>query len=257
MYRRRGYKKDINHSEEAKDSGEGRRGRRGGRGRGGRGGNKRGRLTHFVAIPVEDETVVTNLVQLQDKLLEEYADVLYPGWKMPPGRLHFTLFVMSLIEEEKIAEAMETLNQLQPKLKEMIEETKFELDLDGISAFTGKDGGSTRVLFAKLKKDENLTLLEKIADTIIKGFIEDGVLKESDLDFQKLNADTGMYELNFHLTLFNVKYEKVKDVYFFNAADILENHKDDGCGTFTPNKVTMFKMKTRDGCYEIEHDIEI
>ena len=92
--------------------------------------------------------------------------------------------------------------ELQPKIKEMIGDTKFELEvsefllmplqLNGVDGFTGKHNKNTRVLFAKVKKDENYTLLEQIVDTVIKGFLEDGVIKESDLDFQKLDPDTGM-----------------------------------------------------------------
>ena len=64
--------------------------------------------------------------------------------------------------------------------------------MDGIDGFTNKHNNHTRVLFAKLKRDENYAILEQLVDTIIKGFIDDGIIKESDLDFQKQDPVTKM-----------------------------------------------------------------
>ncbi|CAI2371623.1 unnamed protein product [Moneuplotes crassus] len=160
----------------------GNRGERARTGRGFRGGFQGPRLTHFIAIPVEDEGVIENLVELQERLAEEYEGILHPGWMMPSGKFHFTLFVMSLNNHEKVEAAVQTLNDLQPILSEIISTASFTLDLDGIDAFSGRDGKSARVLYAKLKKDESYTLLENIADVVVKKFIEDGIIKETDLD---------------------------------------------------------------------------
>mmetsp|Transcript_29874 Transcript_29874/g.26428 ORF Transcript_29874/g.26428 Transcript_29874/m.26428 type:complete len:267 (+) Transcript_29874:80-880(+) len=265
MFRRgRGYhKKDDEESKENKGGrSRGGRGGRGGGGRGrggrGRGGDKprRGRLTHFIALPVEDSEIITNLSDFQSSLLEQYPDLLDKGWQMGPGKFHFTFFVISLADEEHVERATQTMNDLQPKLTEIIGETKFEIELNGVDGFTGKWNNSTRVLFAKVKQNENFDILKQITDTVIKGFIEDGVIKESDLDFQKLDPVTKMYNVNFHLTLFNTKYKRIKDKSSFDPTDILDNYQDNNFGTFNANKITMFKMKSRDGKYETETEIE-
>lgn len=68
--------------------------RRGGRrGRGDRGRRPdRGeskRLTHFLAIPVDNETMLGSLEAVQNEIYDYYSDRIYEGWFMPPSRFHF------------------------------------------------------------------------------------------------------------------------------------------------------------------------
>ena len=59
----------------------------------------------------------------------------------------------------------------------------------------------TRVIYIDAVKDENYVNLEKIADLIIKKFLENGITTERELSHIKLNEATQLYEVKFHLTV--------------------------------------------------------
>ena len=117
--------------------------------------------------------------------------------------------MLSLSDEEAVQKAVDTLSALQPVLHSYLESTDFKLNIKGVDHFTSGRDRQTRVLFGKVDRDENYTILEDLADIIIQQFIKDGVVDPKDFDHIKYDKYKQKYTLKFHLTLLNTKYQRV------------------------------------------------
>ena len=74
----------------------------------------------------------------------------------------------------------------------------------------------SRVIYVDIVQDDNYRTLVRMADTIIKKFIEKGITTEKELDKVKLNPRTQMYDVKFHLTAIRSHRNRTMD-----ATDLL------------------------------------
>jgi len=90
--------------------------------------------------------------------------------------------MLSLDNQAKIDNAVKTLEDCQPILKEYLSKLDFDLHMDGVNDFSSGRRVDSRVLFAKLKNNESYEILEKISDAIIQKFITNDVVDPKDFD---------------------------------------------------------------------------
>ena len=74
----------------------------------------------------------------------------------------------------------------------------------------------SRVIYVDIVQDDNYRTLVRMADTIIKKFIEKGITTERELDKVRLNPRTQMYDVKFHLTAIRSHRNRTMD-----ATDLL------------------------------------
>mmetsp|Transcript_752 Transcript_752/g.1128 ORF Transcript_752/g.1128 Transcript_752/m.1128 type:complete len:143 (-) Transcript_752:34-462(-) len=92
--------------------------------------------------------------------------------------------------------------------------------------------GKSRVIYIDVVQDDNYRTLVRIADTIIKKFLEKGVTTEKELDKVRMNARTQMYELKFHMTAIYSHRNRTMD-----ATDLLAQFGDASLGKCTLKEV--------------------
>ena len=88
------------------------------------------------------------------------------------------------------------------------------------------DPSKSRVLYLDLVQDENYELLEKIADLIIKKFIEKGITTDKEIGHVRLNPRTQCYEQKFHVTALRSAMRKTLD-----ATELLSEYQYTAFGT--------------------------
>lgn len=92
--------------------------------------------------------------------------------------------------------------------------------------------GKSRILYLDVVQDAHYRTLQRIADMIIKKFIEKGVTTEGELDKVRLNPRTQMYDVKFHMTAIRSHRNRTMD-----ATDILAAHENTNIGKCTLKEV--------------------
>ena len=137
----------------------------------------------FIAIELEKE-IRNALFQIQEELESSQADIKW----VKPENIHLTLKFLGEVEETKIPEIIQRLQECGGQIK------PFTIRISGLGAFPGLK--SARVIWVGVKEDtDELTKLAKmIEDSLVKlGFPKEG---------RKFSA---------HLTLGRLRSNKNKD----------------------------------------------
>lgn len=108
--------------------------------------------------------------------------------------MHLTVLMLDLKEEARFNAAKTVLEGLQRNILEEIlgatggqDPKPVELTFQGLKTMQNNNPAKSRVLYIDIKQDEHYRTLERIADMIIKKFLEKGVTTERELDHVKLN----------------------------------------------------------------------
>ncbi|OSC98155.1 hypothetical protein PYCCODRAFT_1439489 [Trametes coccinea BRFM310] len=156
-------------------------------------------LTHFIALPIGHHARLRESMQtFTDRLLASTPPI--PGLDrsivIPPRRLHFTLGVMSLdvdkngpsSSEAPAAEgrprrtldaAKRVLDELKPRIAEILRGEKLRVKLDSMDIMKPErqDQERANVMWVGPSLDgESARQLKAVADVIVKGFAEAGLL---------------------------------------------------------------------------------
>lgn len=100
-------------------------------------------------------------------------------------------------------------------------------------------------MYIDVVQDEHHRVLEKIADMIIRKFLEKGITTEKELDHIKYNPRSQMYEVNFHMTALRSPRNKTMD-----ATEILAQYSDSHLGKTTLKEIHIsnrFEFEAPDG----------
>ena len=76
-----------------------------------------------------------------------------------------------------------------------------ELTFKGLQTMQTATPDKTRVMYVDIVQNSHYEMLEKIADEIIKKFLEKGVTTEKELSHVTFNQRKQMWQVKFHLTV--------------------------------------------------------
>ena len=186
-------------------------------------------LRHFLMIPFEDPTFINDYEKnFCDKLNSEMPENFDTNLLQKPSKLHISALIFDLKEDNKKIDIIcDLMKNLQTEFKN-ITKGKLEYFFDGYDSFDSFQ--KTRVIFSKMKEDENFLKLNLIIDLIIKNLLKEGIIKESELNelhVIKENNSNPFYKIQLHLTLLNttflnkvLKKSKKKPIKFFDGSKI-------------------------------------
>jgi hypothetical protein len=147
-----------------------------------------------------------------------------------PTKLHITVCVLYLFNEEEIKNCQEALNELFTQDKELIESIQKGLSLK-VKEFKSMQENlfKTRVIYADIEEDKSIRLLIHL---IIEKLVSKGVLNKESLTKSHIEYDeeTKVYRNKIHCTLLNVlflnkiekKQGKQETRSIVNAEDVLK-----------------------------------
>lgn len=165
-------------------------------------------VKHFIMIPFTDSKFLEEYDKFCQKLNSESPSDFYEGLLQKPSKLHMSVLIMDLQNDEsKISEICNIMKELQEEIKKL-SEGKIIYSFDGYEAFDSFR--KARVMFAKMKEDENKYKLNQIIDLIIKKLLERGIISKN--DFNELHIDqegpdsNPFYKIQLHLTLLNTTF---------------------------------------------------
>ena len=130
---------------------------------------------YFVAIRVSNPDIHAGVKIVQDSLVthnKRLKDAL-----IPLETLHLTLLVVHLQDNEQILKAAGIMNQCQASLEPILQNGALTL------TFSGLDHFGHQVLFVKLGGEEELVLLNSVANIIRETFEKEGIPSTDSRDF--------------------------------------------------------------------------
>ena len=130
---------------------------------------------YFVAIRVSNPDIHAGVKIVQDSLVthnKRLKDAL-----IPLETLHLTLLVVHLQDDEQILKAAGIMNQCQASLEPILQNGALTL------TFSGLDHFGHQVLFVKLGGEEELVLLNSVANIIRETFEKEGIPSTDSRDF--------------------------------------------------------------------------
>lgn len=187
----------------------------------------------YASIQHVQETVISNNERLKPAL-------------QPIGLLHLTMFMMHLATEEEVERAKQALDQCRQELRRQVfRDQLLSLDIAGLDNF------GNRVVFAKVKTEQQEARLKEIADVIEECFADQGI---------KSAANHGGFAA--HVTVFNLSRDKSsrrKDGIKKIDAALYKDYIDKDFGRQYVNSLQlcpMMKPKLESGYYDVEHTVQ-
>lgn len=180
--------------------------------------------THFIAIPIDSDSIKENLVKFQENILENPSRGVTKSLFQKAEKLHLTLVIMTLLDDEEITMAKNTLeNCYSESISTIFEKNKrHKVTVSGLEIMND-DPSNVYVLYAKVEMP-NLELREKlqqISDKILSHFYQAGLAKK-EYDRVKL-----------HMTVMNTSFRNSdEEKMSFDAQEILDKYKDFYFGEF-------------------------
>jgi hypothetical protein len=204
--------------------------------------------SHFINIPIEDSGFIESYSKLCSEIKEAGLNNFYPELLQKPGKIHMTLCVLDLGEdEEKIKRVHNALENITPKIKEIANQ-KVLFNFDKFESMGAQE--SSRVIYAKMAEDENFAKLEEIIHIIIDALVKEKILMKHKLGDSHVNIENGKYKIKLHMTLFNVLFlNKVlkkrgeKEVKSIDAKDILTYLADKPLPASSIEQINFSKMR--------------
>ncbi|XP_050298788.1 activating signal cointegrator 1 complex subunit 1-like isoform X2 [Anthonomus grandis grandis] len=180
--------------------------------------------THFVAIPIESDTIRENLLKFQETILQISPRGVTNSLFQKPQKVHLTLVVLTLLDDEELKLAKQTLESCyqQEILKVFEKNSRHNVTVQGLEIMND-DPSSAYVLYAKvhMQNAQLLSKLQDMCDKISNAFQRVGLAKK-EYDRVKL-----------HMTVMNTSFRNPNEERMpFDASEILEKHKDFYFGEF-------------------------
>ena len=136
---------------------------------------------------------------------------------MKPEILHLTILMLPLgvehtgrgraePDEQKVEACRLVMKKLEPEILSLIQkhgvDGRLRLKFDGLEYFGRPQ--RTRLIFMKMKDDDQLALLRDIIHLMVSSCLENNILKHDDLTHVSFDKSTGRYTLDrIHLSLVN------------------------------------------------------
>jgi len=206
--------------------------------------------SHFINVPIEDHGFLTNYCLLCEDIKLASLEHFYPELLQKPGKLHMTICVLDLGQDkEKIDKVHNIMTNLTKEILQ-IANGQIYFNFESFECM-GKES-SARVIYAKMKEDENYERLMDIVHMIIKALVDEGVLEKSKLSEYHINYDKQKerYWIKLHLTLLNVtflnkimKKKKEKTLRSINAQKILNFMNNNSLPTASIEKIHFSRMR--------------
>ncbi|KAI9295356.1 hypothetical protein K502DRAFT_349094 [Neoconidiobolus thromboides FSU 785] len=184
--------------------------------------------THFLSLPIMENEVVDSVQQLQRKILGLGREDIHYHFLIKPPSIHLTLGLLCLQSKSDEMKALNILNGLRTKLKEIMARTALSLLLEGLDTFPeSKKGELSKVIYASIDNSyqQNKEKLNVMIEVILERFRASGLLIEDNRP------------LTLHATI--LKFRSVRGLETntiqlrgFNAREIIEKFGTFSLGTF-------------------------
>ena len=185
--------------------------------------------SHFIMIPIEDQSFVEAYNQLVNNIKSENLQNISPYLFQKDGKLHMTVCTLNIGEESsKLDKYLNFLSGIEEEVKK-ISSGGVNFNFDGYS--TLGEGANTRVLYVKMKKDDQYEKLGKIIDFLISRLVKSNLLNQEEIEQNFIVFDnlTNKYSITVHLTILNVlfwnkilKKNKQKPLKGLNSTQLLD-----------------------------------
>lgn len=153
--------------------------------------NEKSIFNYFVSIPLND-----TFGEISELALKIESLLSVDAIKIDPKKLHFTLLMLSLNNQQQIEQACQIFEKIKPKIISMIKSSPILIDWSGINVF----GSFEKAKTIYLEPNFNTTsILNPIIELIIEAFYEAGLITY----LQKRD------EIILHATLFNTNKSKI------------------------------------------------
>eukprot|EP01016_Furgasonia_blochmanni_P037986 TRINITY_DN4542_c0_g2_i6.p2 TRINITY_DN4542_c0_g2~~TRINITY_DN4542_c0_g2_i6.p2 ORF type:complete len:385 (+),score=82.94 TRINITY_DN4542_c0_g2_i6:156-1310(+) len=219
--------------------------------------------THFISIPLNTEDFLKKMVSIKNKIVDINEE--YKEYFVPVERMHMTILMLYLPDDETIRKAVDAFNEIKGEIKKVLSGGSLEVRPKKLGYFSGGESeemSKARVLHLELEDDSAIKKIDQIVDLTIKHMLAKDVVKKDHLTHVYLHRSSGTYKLEkLHITMMKTKKsEKNKkgkrrnnnDFECFDAYPILTNLRDEHFGSV---KVKTIELSSReafraDGYYE-------
>ncbi|KAL7292945.1 hypothetical protein TKK_0013398 [Trichogramma kaykai] len=206
-------------------------------------------FTHFVSVPCNTPEIIENFKRFQENILKKYGHGvrgIRPELFNEPHKLHLTLGLMVLLDEDERTHAIEALQMCKKNVLEPILEENGPITIEcrGVECMND-DPSEVNVLFIKVHDESGC--FQKMADGITDFLIDQG-LSRRERDHVKLHL-TVMKTANLSR---EAEFNSWRKKETFDATNILIEHKDTYFGTITVSTLHLSQRHTtsEDGYYK-------
>ncbi|KAK9505270.1 hypothetical protein O3M35_009361 [Rhynocoris fuscipes] len=176
-----------------------------------------GPLTHFLSIPINNETFQQNFLIFKDKVLESCHETgINESLFQSEHRLHLTLGVLILCDDIDKSEACRILEECKVNIvNPLLSEKSLLLEMSGIGHMKTNPAKVT-VVYGKVLLPENPEILQQLVDSIVKYFMDKGIMRKQ----------RNRVNVKLHVTLMNASFIRGKRIRTFDATEIIKNFGD-------------------------------
>ena len=226
------------------------------------------KVKYFLMVPFEDDNFLNSYNDICSKLEKDNPKDFNKYLFQKPKKLHITLIVLDIKEDEKKKEKIINLiNSLLKDIKSIVD-NELIFNFEKFDVFD--DIKKAHVLFAKMIEDENYYKLKMVTNLIIKNLVKENILSKKDLENLHVKEEYSdgelIYVLKYHITLLNVKYlnqalqkEGKQTQNNFDATEILKCIEKMSFPEFKMSKINLCAMREdeKNGTYELIHTFNI
>ena len=145
-------------------------------------------FTHFLSIPLNLPSVQDKLTEFKNKAIEKQPDLDDTLFQVPE-KIHLTMGMLSLTDDDKKNKAKELLHACKEAITQKVSSHPVKFDIQGLGCFG--EAKRTRVVFGKIA-GSGLEDVRKVTEALSEKFLEEGLL-------QKDHGD----EVRLHITVMN------------------------------------------------------
>uniref|UniRef100_UPI003467EF77 Activating signal cointegrator 1 complex subunit 1 n=1 Tax=Alvinella pompejana TaxID=6376 RepID=UPI003467EF77 len=222
-------------------------------------------FTHFISIPVNSQPIQDKFIEFKDDVVRFCSgdrgvdDTIFQN----PHKLHLTIGTMPLLDKSEIDKAKAVLQQCKEELiaYDYIGHGGITCQLRGLE-YMNDDPGEVDVLYAKIQLQDNSDRLQCLADQLVNGFCESGLMnREHDrvkLHVTVMNTLMRKDPTGAGVTVSSGNKKPIKDRESFDANNILKLYGDYDFGPYQINTIHLSQRysTSQDGYYACEDKID-
>jgi 2'-5' RNA ligase len=155
-------------------------------------------------LPIKSDQFKNGIESLQDKIIDLNVSGVGKRNFTKPAEHHLTLLMLDLSDPEKLERAKLLLKEQEKSVKALAENiSKEDLSLTFWGVGTFNKPSKARLLFTNIEDDLGQQLVTRIVDQLIRKFLEEGLVTESELSHIKVKE--GLFQPEFHLTFMRAR----------------------------------------------------
>eukprot|EP01059_Diplonema_ambulator_P032544 TRINITY_DN6429_c0_g1_i1.p1 TRINITY_DN6429_c0_g1~~TRINITY_DN6429_c0_g1_i1.p1 ORF type:complete len:411 (+),score=129.56 TRINITY_DN6429_c0_g1_i1:46-1233(+) len=207
-------------------------------------------FTHFVGIPLDMGSLTPKVAHLLDDIKQNYANEktkIHPSVVQRPEKLHLTLLVLRLYNDEDLQRAARVLREIEDDVKRIFNQDD-RLKIKGISCMND-DPSIVNVAYLEVVKDIMQQKVLELVEAVSQRYILSGLCTSRDVEGNRL----------LHATILNSKWrateadsdsdddlrtKKVERIPF-DITELLETHQDVDLGSHKLMRLELSKMGDR------------